>query len=105
MTAGIQPSGGGSLGSERARPSHDVASIMYAPYLPLRERHEIDGWALVPAAGLRESDVANELAARAATGLSRLYGLENQATKLGAFVFRGDVGIGHEIDGDDVRLM
>lgn len=83
----------------------DAVWMMYAPYLPMRERHEIDGWVLVPAADLGDGDVANELAAKVAPGLVRLYALENEGTTLGAFAYRAGVGIGGEIDGVDVRLM
>jgi hypothetical protein len=79
--------------------------VMYAPYLPLLKRHEIDGWMLVPAPELGEGEVANELATRIAPGLARLYAIENEGMRLGAFVFRAGVGVGGEIDGADVRLM
>lgn len=79
--------------------------MMYAPYLPLRERLTVDGWIVVPAPDLGEDDVAGAFAATAAAGLARLYALEKPRTALGAFVFREGVGVGGEVNGTDVRLM
>src|SRR4051812_47443907 len=42
----------------------DVVWMMYAPYLPLRERHEIDGWVSMPASELGEDDVATSRRSR-----------------------------------------
>jgi hypothetical protein len=83
----------------------DVVGMMYAPYLPLRERLEIDGWVLVQPGELGEHYFANELAAKAAPGLVRLYALEDERAKIGAFVYRVGVGVGGEVDGVDVRLV
>jgi hypothetical protein len=47
--------------------------LMYAPYLPLRERLTVKGWVLVPAVALDEADAVSPCTALAAGGLARLY--------------------------------
>lgn len=78
--------------------------VMYAPYLPLRNRADINGWALVPVAELDEAEGVSEFAAVAAAGLARLYAREDDAVT-GAFAYRVGVGIGGSFDGGDVLDM
>jgi hypothetical protein len=45
--------------------------MMYAPYLPLRERIKVNGWVVLPVAELDEAEYASERPKGAAPGLAR----------------------------------
>lgn len=79
--------------------------LMYAPYLPLRERIDVNGWAVVPANKLEEANSASDFARVAAAGLVSLYSRDDDAIT-GAFAYRESEGLGAgSIDGDDVLDM
>jgi hypothetical protein len=79
--------------------------LMYAPYLPLRERIDVNGWALVPVAELDQAEAVSDFAQTAAAGLARLYSRDDDAVT-GAFVYPVGEGIGGgQFDGADVLNM
>lgn len=78
---------------------------MYAPYLPLREHLDINGWALVPADELEQGEVASDFAAVAAAGLARLYTTGDDDAGTGAFAYRVGEGVGGHFDESDVLDM
>jgi hypothetical protein len=79
--------------------------LMYAPYLPLRERLDINGWALVPAAECEHGELARDFAAVAAAGLARLYATGDGDAASGAFAYRVGEGLGGHFDESDVLDM
>jgi hypothetical protein len=80
--------------------------MMYAPYLPLRERASVNGWVVLPIAELDEAEYASERAQAGAPGLAMLYALDDSESRdAGAFVYRPSSGIGAEFTGDDVLTM
>ena len=77
---------------------------MYAPYLPLRERLEVDGWALVPVAERGNADYVSDFAETAAHGLVKLYDT-GRGDAFGALVHRVGDGIGAGIPEGEVLTM
>ena len=78
--------------------------MMYAPYLPLRERATVNGWVVLPVEELDDAEYASELAKAGAPGLAELYAL-NGSHDAGAFIYRPGAGIGAEFNRDDVLTM
>jgi hypothetical protein len=91
---------------DMSQPTTDVpVLLMYAPYLPLREPLDVDGWRLVPVGELDNAESISDFAIAAAKGLAALYSASDNDAVTGAFAYRIGQGLGAVFDEDDVLDM
>jgi len=62
-----------------------TAYVVYAPYLPLKERVVVGDWELIPQRDLQARDALDERVSQLARGLAELYDLRDRAGAFGAF--------------------
>lgn len=70
--------------------------VVYAPYLPLRERIVVGDWELIPQRDLQEEDALDGRVAELARGFAGLYDLRDTTGAFGAFACQLDGRVGDE---------
>jgi hypothetical protein len=80
-----------------------IVYVVYAPYLPLRERIVVGDWELIPQRDLQESDALDGRVAELARGFADLHDLRATTGSFGAFARQLDGRIGD--DPKDVALI